>query len=112
MSYHATGSFNPNLERRARLLQALSDPTRLEILSLLAEKNGTICVDEIVKHMGRLQQPTISHHIRILYDAGVIAKRKHGLNAFYTVNTDKLSEAQMIIEAVRASIEREQEIVV
>ncbi len=54
---------------QARLLKALADPTRLRILSLLSRHEGEVCVFEIVESF-TLEQPTISHHLRILRDAG------------------------------------------
>jgi len=54
---------------QARLLKALADPTRLRILSLLSRYEGEVCVFEIVESF-TLEQPTISHHLRILRDAG------------------------------------------
>ena len=58
---------------QARLLKALADPTRLRILSLLSRYEGEVCVFEIVESF-TLEQPTISHHLRILRDAGL---RRH-----------------------------------
>src|SRR5436305_11204930 len=69
---------------QARLLKALADPTRLRILSLLSRHEGEVCVFEIVESF-TLEQPTISHHLRILRDAGLVDCRKKGLWAYYYV---------------------------
>jgi len=69
---------------QARLLKALADPTRLRILSLLSRYEGEVCVFEIVESF-TLEQPTISHHLRILRDAGLVDCRKKGLWAYYYV---------------------------
>jgi ArsR family transcriptional regulator len=81
---------------QARLLKALADPTRLRILSLLSRHEGEVCVFEIVESF-TLEQPTISHHLRILRDAGLVDCRKRGLWAYYYVRRDALGRAQEVI---------------
>src|SRR5574340_816647 len=81
---------------QARLLKALADPTRLRILSLLSRHEGEVCVFEIVEGF-TLEQPTISHHLRILRDAGLVDCRKKGLWAYYYVRREALSRAQEVI---------------
>ena len=83
----------------ARLLKALADPTRLRILSLLSRHEGEVCVFEIVESF-TLEQPTISHHLRILRDAGLVDCRKKGLWAYYYVRRESLSRAQGVINAL------------
>ncbi|GHP00626.1 transcriptional regulator [Reticulibacter mediterranei] len=83
---------------RARLLKALADPTRLRILSVLSRHEGEICVFEIVACF-HLEQPTISHHLRILRDAGLVDSRKKGLWAYYFINRDALVRARAVVEA-------------
>jgi ArsR family transcriptional regulator len=78
---------------RAHLFKALADPTRLRILSLLNRYEGSVCVFEIVESFP-LEQPTISHHLRILREAGLIACRKKGLWAYYYVRREALKQAQ------------------
>ncbi|SRR5258708_14653607 len=84
---------------QARLLKALADPTRLRILSLLSRYEGEVCVCEIVESF-TLEQPTISHHLRIMRDAGLVDCRKKGLWAYYYVRREALSSAQEIISGV------------
>jgi ArsR family transcriptional regulator len=84
---------------QARLLKALADPTRLRILSLLSRHEGEVCVFEIVESF-TLEQPTISHHLRILRDAGLVDCRKKGLWAYYYVRRDALSRAQDVINGL------------
>ena len=84
---------------QARLLKALADPTRLRILSLLSRHEGEVCVFEIVESF-TLEQPTISHHLRILRDAGLVDCRKKGLWAYYYVRRDALSRARDVIEGL------------
>lgn len=81
---------------QARLLKALADPTRLRILSLLSRYEGEVCVFEIVESF-TLEQPTISHHLRILRDAGLVDCRKKGLWAYYYVRREALDRAHEVI---------------
>ena len=84
---------------QARLLKALADPTRLRILSLLSRHEGEVCVFEIVESF-TLEQPTISHHLRILRDAGLVDCRKKGLWAYYYVRREALTRASDVIEGL------------
>ncbi len=84
---------------QARLLKALADPTRLRILNLLSRHEGEVCVFEIVESF-TLEQPTISHHLRILRDAGLVDCRKKGLWAYYYVRREALKRAQEIINSL------------
>jgi ArsR family transcriptional regulator len=84
---------------QARLLKALADPTRLRILSLLSRHEGEVCVFEIVESF-TLEQPTISHHLRILRDAGLVDCRKRGLWAYYYVRREALSRAGEVINGL------------
>lgn len=97
-----TPKFLPTLSEedavvQARLLKALADPTRLRILSLLSRHEGEVCVFEIVESF-TLEQPTISHHLRILRDAGLVDCRKKGLWAYYYVRRESLARARNVIE--------------
>ncbi len=84
---------------QARLLKALADPTRLRILSLLSRHEGEVCVFEIVESF-TLEQPTISHHLRILRDAGLVDCRKKGLWAYYYVRREALARAGEVITSL------------
>lgn len=70
-------------ETLARALKALADPARLRILSLVAAApEGEICVCELPAPLG-LSQPTVSHHLKVLVDAGFLDRSKRGTWAFY-----------------------------
>lgn len=66
----------------AERLKALADPTRLRMLDLLTQQAEPLCVCEITAEFA-LQQPTISHHIRILRQAGLILGEKRGVWSYY-----------------------------
>lgn len=73
-------------------LAVVADPVRLRLLSLLASAPaGEVCVCELVEPLGR-SQPTISHHLRILSDAGLIAGEKRGRWVWYRILPDRLGE--------------------
>jgi DNA-binding transcriptional ArsR family regulator len=79
----AAGLGNPDLiERRARLLKALADGTRLKMLGLLSVRE--MCVCELTVALD-LTQPTASHHLNILKNVGLITDRKEGKWIFYKV---------------------------
>jgi ArsR family transcriptional regulator, arsenate/arsenite/antimonite-responsive transcriptional repressor len=63
-------------------LKALADPTRLRLLDLLVAQQEPLCVCEITEQFAQ-QQPTISHHLRILRQAGLIAGEKRGVWSYY-----------------------------
>jgi ArsR family transcriptional regulator, arsenate/arsenite/antimonite-responsive transcriptional repressor len=72
-------------ERLARLLKALADPTRLRLVSMVAaHEGGEACVCDLTEPLG-LTQPTISHHLKILVDAGIFTRDKRGVWAYYAL---------------------------
>jgi ArsR family transcriptional regulator len=81
----------------ATQLKALADPTRLRLISLiLAHVGGEACVCELTEPLD-LAQPTVSHHLKVLTDAGVIERDKRGVWAYYrTVPTAFQRLAEMI----------------
>ena len=66
-------------------LKALADPTRLELLRLLAAQPGPVCVCDLVAHF-ELSQPTISHHLKVLKDADLVTPSRSGIWSFYAPN--------------------------
>jgi ArsR family transcriptional regulator len=76
-------------------LKALADPTRLRMLELLARHDAPICVCEITPQFA-LHQPTISHHLRLLREAGLVDCERRGVWAYYwTTETGKRSLASL-----------------
>ena len=69
-------------EMLAEQLKALADPTRLRILDLLVQQEEPLCVCDITPRFAQ-NQPTISHHLRLLRQAGLIDCHKQGIWAFY-----------------------------
>ena len=70
-------------ERLAGALKAIADPVRLRLISIVAAaESGEICVCDLTGPIG-LSQPTVSHHLKILVDAGVLAREQRGKWAYY-----------------------------
>ena len=69
----------------ARTLKALADPTRLRLVSMVAaHEGGEACVCDLTEPLG-LTQPTVSHHLKILVDAGIFTRDKRGVWAYYAL---------------------------
>jgi ArsR family transcriptional regulator len=72
-------------ETLARQFAALADPVRLRLVSLLATaEGGAVCACDLVEPVGR-SQPTVSHHLKVLADAGLVSNEKRGRNVWYAV---------------------------
>ena len=77
-------------EQVAALLKALADPVRLRIMSLVAaHAGGEACVCDITDAF-ELSQPTISHHLKVLHELGLLDREKRGVWVHYRVNADAL----------------------
>ena len=69
----------------ARTLKALADPTRLRLVSMVAaHQGGEACVCDLTEPLG-LTQPTVSHHLKILVEAGIFTRDKRGVWAYYAL---------------------------
>ncbi|MDA9913010.1 metalloregulator ArsR/SmtB family transcription factor [Candidatus Nanopelagicales bacterium] len=77
-------------EELSRLLKAVADPTRLQLLSLVLA-GERVCACDLNEPLG-LRQPTVSHHLKILTQAGLLIREQEGTWAWYSVDTDRLSE--------------------
>lgn len=66
----------------ADLLKSVADPTRLRILDLIERQSESVCVCDISSQFSQ-HQPTISHHLRILRDVGLVEIEKHGVWVYY-----------------------------
>jgi ArsR family transcriptional regulator, arsenate/arsenite/antimonite-responsive transcriptional repressor len=71
----------------AALFKALSDPGRVKIVNLLATAPDAVCVCDLTPRLG-LAQPTVSHHLKKLHDAGLLDREQRGTWAFYSLNRD------------------------
>jgi ArsR family transcriptional regulator len=78
-------------ERMAAVAKAIADPVRLQLVDVLRKHAGKVCVCELIP-LFDLSQPTISHHLRILREAGIVDSEKHGLWSFYYVRPEAVEE--------------------
>ena len=78
-------------ETMAKTLRAVADPTRLQLLSMIAGAPGEeATVSDLAEALG-LRQPTVTHHLRILVDEGVLVREQRGKFAWHQIATDRRS---------------------
>jgi ArsR family transcriptional regulator len=78
-------------ERMATIAKALGDPVRLQLVDVLRKHAGKVCVCELVP-LFELSQPTVSHHLKVLREAGLVGSERRGLWAYYYVEPEALEE--------------------
>ncbi len=84
-------------EQVAPLLKALADPVRLRLMSLVASHpGGEACVCDLTGAFD-LSQPTISHHLKVLHDAGLVDRDKRGVWVYYRARTEALASLAALI---------------
>ena len=84
-------------EELAMAFAVLADPVRIRLLSLVVSaESGEACVCELVEPLGR-SQPTISHHLKILADAGLIAGEKRGRWVWYRAVPERLAQLSSVL---------------
>ena len=89
-------------ERIVPLVKALADPVRLRLLSLVASHaDGEACVCDL-NDAFELSQPTISHHLKLLHEAGLLERDKRGVWVYYRLNTAALGDLAALLGGVAA----------
>jgi len=87
-------------EQLARVFKALGDPTRVRLVSLIAAAEGSeACICDLVDPVG-LSQPTVSHHMKLLVEAGLVTREQRGRWAYYALVADSF-------DALRQAVSRE-----
>ncbi len=77
-------------ERLAAVFKALSDPARVKLVSLIAASDGgEACICDLTEPLG-LSQPTVSHHMKLLVESGLVSRDQRGKWAYYRVNAEAL----------------------
>lgn len=85
-------------ERLARAFKALGDPTRVRLMSMIAaQAGGEACICDLTEPVG-LSQPTVSHHMKQLAEAGLVTREQRGKWAYYAIAPDTLA---MLSDALR-----------
>ncbi|MCX7593650.1 MAG: metalloregulator ArsR/SmtB family transcription factor [Fischerella sp.] len=78
--------------RLAKIFRVLGEPARLQMLSLIAaQPNKQVCACELTKPLG-LSQPTVSHHLKVMYEAGLLEKERRGNWIYYRILPETLTE--------------------
>lgn len=92
------GALEPETaEQLARMFKALGDPTRVRLLSLIAAHRGSeACICDLTDPVG-LSQPTVSHHMKQLTDAGLVTREQRGRWAFYRVMDTTLAALSRVL---------------
>ena len=78
-------------EQMASIAKALGDPIRLQLVDVLRRHAGRVCVCELTP-LFDVGQPTVSHHLKVLREAGIVDSERRGLWAYYYVNPESLKE--------------------
>jgi ArsR family transcriptional regulator len=84
-------------QRLATALKTLADPARLRLLSLIqAQPDGEACVCHLTEPLG-LSQPTVSHHLKVLLEAGLVERERRGSWAYYRVIPEPLAALRDVL---------------
>jgi len=78
------------------MLKALADPVRLRLMNLIAQTNEA-CACDLPAALGR-SQPTVSHHLKVLVEAGLLEREKRGKWAWFTVRTEQVRALSAVFE--------------
>lgn len=81
----------------AELFKALADPARVRIVNLLATSDGPVCACELYEPLG-LSQPTVSHHLKKLTDAGLLEREQRGKWAYFSLKRDAVEKLAAVAD--------------
>ena len=84
----------------AKVLKAISDPKRLRIVDMLS--CGELCACKILEEF-HITQPTLSHDMKVLLEAGIVRDRREGKNIFYSLDTERLATFQDTLRMITAA---------
>jgi ArsR family transcriptional regulator len=90
-----------DVQAEVKVLAALADPTRLQIVQLLARQDEPLCVCDIVSQFA-LGQPTSSHHLKVLREARLVTWDKRGLWVYYALNRAALGQISFYLDGLLA----------
>jgi ArsR family transcriptional regulator len=88
----------------ARLFRALGDATRVQIVGLLAEQAEPLCVCHVEAAFD-LSQPTISHHLKVLRDAGLVTTERRGVWIYYGLRRERFRALRDVADAIDRKVE-------
>ena len=84
-------------EATAALFRALADPARVRIVNLLATSSEPVCACELYEPLG-LSQPTVSHHLKKLTDAGLLEREQRGKWAYFSLKRDAVEKLAAVAD--------------
>jgi ArsR family transcriptional regulator, arsenate/arsenite/antimonite-responsive transcriptional repressor len=84
-------------EATAALFRALAEPARVKIVNLLVTSEGPVCACEFEPALG-LAQPTVSHHLKKLTEAGLLDREQHGRWGFFSLNREALARVAALVD--------------
>jgi ArsR family transcriptional regulator, arsenate/arsenite/antimonite-responsive transcriptional repressor len=84
-------------EATAELFKALADPARVRLVNLLAQSEGEVCMCDLIEPVG-LAQPTVSHHMKKLVDAGLVEREQRGKWAFFSLKRDAVEKLAAVAD--------------
>ena len=99
-----SGLTHQDAEATAAVFKALADPARVTIVNLLARSSEPACVCELTPAL-RLSQPTVSHHLKKLVEAGLLRREQRGVWAYYTLDREAVSRAAGILQLEEPALE-------
>jgi ArsR family transcriptional regulator len=85
------------VDATAQLFKALGDPARVKIVNLLATSDGPVCVCNLTAPL-ELSQPTVSHHLKKLTDAGLLTRERRGVWAYYSLDPEAVATLRGLVE--------------
>ncbi len=85
-----------NMEELSELYKALSDPTRLRLVKLLAEHEGSLCVNALAHRLG-VSQSAVSQHLRVLRQARLVQGERQGYHVHYALDPARLEQFRTIV---------------
>ncbi|HBL36440.1 MAG TPA: transcriptional regulator [Firmicutes bacterium] len=94
----------PNYSKYALMMKSLSDETRVEIFAMLSA--GELCAREILEEF-QITQPTLSYHMKILSESGLVNSRRDGVWMKYSINREHLEMIQQFLDGIDARIEKQ-----
>ncbi|MEK7233569.1 MAG: metalloregulator ArsR/SmtB family transcription factor [Elusimicrobiota bacterium] len=83
-------------EDLARRFKALADPARLRLLSLIASCDDEVCACEFVGTLG-VSQPTVSHHLKVLHEAGLLERERRGKWVLYKIAPEAFDALRAVL---------------
>ena len=88
---------DPSYTQAARVFKALCDPNRVRILELL--QTGEVCACALLEQL-EISQPTLSHHMKAMVEAGLLTERKQGKRTYYAICRQTWDEFMLVLDTI------------